>query len=358
MNNQTGSGTGNRSTRKRTRLVRSYPTHALEDTLCIAEAIQEFSSGLPYERESLARRIGTTPSSSSFTMRLNSSSRYGLTEGGYNDDTIKLLPLGEAIVAPKSSDERAASLLDAAVAPEVFGRFYRLLNGRRLPENEYAENLLRRDLGLQRELTGECLEIIISNGLFVGIINAQDEHYEIELPSASEQSPERAIAVDTSTLVSQPDGNVDPGRSHTSESGRIFVGHCGHEDLANEVCQLLDQFGIASIAWDSSQHSDDWPVPKAMSEAMRSCNSAVIVLAQGDQQYSDSESQIQWALVQIGAASAFFGSRLILMRDSEVGFTFIAGDLPIVEFDKADPSRAGLDLLKELTGVGAIRITA
>ena len=71
--------------RKRTRKVRPYPAYTLEDTLAIATRIQEANAGLAFDRSLLAGALGTTPASSGYTMRLNASSKYGLTQGGYND---------------------------------------------------------------------------------------------------------------------------------------------------------------------------------------------------------------------------------------------------------------------------------
>ena len=90
-----------KSTRsRRTRLTRPYPTHTLEGALGVPEAIQNVNSGLPFDREHLAGALGTTPSSSAFTMRLNASANYGLTQGGYADKTISRTPLPAASLAP------------------------------------------------------------------------------------------------------------------------------------------------------------------------------------------------------------------------------------------------------------------
>ncbi|MCH8109798.1 MAG: hypothetical protein IIB15_06685, partial [Chloroflexi bacterium] len=59
--------------RKRTRMVRPYPTHTLEDALSVAVAVQDSNAGLPFDRVLLAGALGTTPACSGFTMKLNSS---------------------------------------------------------------------------------------------------------------------------------------------------------------------------------------------------------------------------------------------------------------------------------------------
>ena len=92
---------------KRTRIVRPYPVNTLQEALAVALAIKEANSGLPFARADLARAMGTTPGSSGFTTRLNSSSRYGLTNGAYNDEIVSLTHRGDGIVSPKDEEERA-----------------------------------------------------------------------------------------------------------------------------------------------------------------------------------------------------------------------------------------------------------
>ena len=89
-------------------MVRPYPVHTLEEASIIASAIQERNSGLPFDRVLLAKALGTTPTSSGFTMKLNSSAKYGLTRGGYNDDRIELTPRG-GFRGRAAGERRAAS---------------------------------------------------------------------------------------------------------------------------------------------------------------------------------------------------------------------------------------------------------
>ena len=156
--------------RPRTRKVRSYPVHPLKDALGVARGIQEANSGLPFDRIMLAGQLRTTPSSSGFVMRLKSSARYGLTLGGYNDVRISLTEAGRAAVAPKSEEERRQALVECALRPDVFRSFYEALDGKRLPEAAFARNILERDHNIDPELAQECLDIIVANGPYVGLL--------------------------------------------------------------------------------------------------------------------------------------------------------------------------------------------
>ena len=112
----------------RTRKVRPYPLHPIQDCLEIATAIFSNNSGLPIDRNILASQLNSTPSSSGFITKLNSSFKYGLTNGGYKDPEISLTSLGQAVVSPKSENEFRLSLIQAALKPDLFRRFYEILD--------------------------------------------------------------------------------------------------------------------------------------------------------------------------------------------------------------------------------------
>ena len=157
---------------RRTRRVRSHPPRTLEESLSIARAIQQDNSGIPFDRGLLAKAIGSTCESSSFIQKLNSSAAYGLTIGGYRDENISITPRGEACTTPRTEEELQTALLEAAIAPDVFRKFYKRLDGKEIPKNEYVQNLLQRELGVPSNLTSECFDIIKANGVFADVIQS------------------------------------------------------------------------------------------------------------------------------------------------------------------------------------------
>ena len=155
---------------RRTRLTRPYPVNTLEEVLPIAETIQSSSGGHPVPTELLAESLGTTLKSSAFVQRLGSSSKYGITIGSHTSEQISLTPLGESLTAPRDPEERSAALKTAAREPDIFRKFYDIHSGKPLPEIPYASNTLVREMGVNQELTEECLRIIRANGLLVDIV--------------------------------------------------------------------------------------------------------------------------------------------------------------------------------------------
>ena len=344
---------------KRTRMVRPYPINSVEDALAVAAAIQEANAGLPFDRVHLARALGTTPASSGFTMRLNSSAKYGLTKGGYNDDLISLTPRGEAIVAPKGSNELRAALIEAATEPGVFGQFYTILDEKRLPEDTYAQNMLYRELGVRRDLAAECLSIIKANGLYAGLLSQADGSLTVDLRRARELAGARDVSERSvgPVATADPTARLRP-RDDTTHSGRIFIGHTGDSRAVEFLRELLDEFGI-SYAIADGDAAGPQPVPTEVADAMRNCDAAVLVFPDDDKRDKRRGPEMwERMLYQLGAASVLFDNRVVVVVSTGLNARPDVADIPSIEFDHQNPDKTGLALLRELHRRGAIRIGA
>ena len=349
--------------KKRTRIARPYPTHTLEDTAVIASTIQEKNAGLAFDRVLLAKALGTTPASSGFTMRLNSAAKYGLTQGAYNDDRIAITPRGEAIVAPQRDGERRQALIEAATQPEVFRRFYQALNGRRVPDDAYAQNMLQREFGVHASLTDECLQIIKTNGLYVGIIDEVDGSLHVGLPEVA--VAEEQVGADappatpgTETPPTEP-AEARPAAQDIPLSGRgIFIGHAGNTDIANYVGTVLAPFGIpyrvVECDFDVSR-----PLAVEVAEEMRNSGAAILIFARpSDDEWAGrrEEKRAEKMLYQLGAASALFGEKVISLREDRPGQDPLAPDFHTLGFQQEGLAEVGLALLTELHRMGVIEV--
>jgi len=342
---------------KRRRIVKPYPAYTLEDALGVAQAIQNANAGLPFARALLAGALGTTPKSSAFTQRLNASAAYGLTQGGYNDADIFLTPLGEALAAV-SDDDRAQALVEAAMTPPIFGSFYDMLDGKRLPESAYAQNLLQRELGVLDSLSDECLDIIIQNGEYAGIISEQDGVSVVRLadrcpqpvavlPSTDAPREERSP---TTPVAESP---AAPDNTSGASKGRVFVGHIGESDAAQFVASMLEQFGIPV---SSPRFGDDaeLPMPPEVAGEMRSSHAAVLVFADhgGEQAIRDK------MLFMLGACCALYDDRVVIFHETDAAPLPNLNGLSRVSFRSERIAESGLGLLMELHKAGVVSISA
>ena len=343
--------------KKRTRLVRQYPIHPLEDATATAHAIQELNGGLPFDRVLLAKALGTTPASSGFTIRLNSSGKYGLTQGGYSDERIALTARGQAVAAPKQGGERQRALLEAALQPELFREFYRALDGKRMPEDEYARNLLQRDYGVQPGLSDECLNIIKRNGLFVGILGEVGGSLYVSM-SGVHASEDELDDVSGSGAAISPARAHDAGQDQKDHRGRILLGSADGDEVPAFIRQTLDSFGIeysAIVAGDG----DDHPLGQDATQAMRACVAAVLVLARPAAEAADGRFEgrrKERMIFLLGAASALYEDRVVLLRERDVERLPQESTFTTIQFRQEDLSGLALRLLQELYRMGVVRV--
>ena len=347
---------------KRRRIVKPYPAYTLEDALGVAQAIQNANAGLPFARALLAGALGTTPKSSAFTQRLNASAAYGLTQGGYNDADISLTRLGEVLAG--GDDRRRHALVEAAMTPPVFGGFYEMLDGKRLPESAYAQSLLQRELGVIDSLADECLSILIANGEYAGIISEQDGVSVVRLdgrrpqpatasppmePSRWDYSNERIAARRPAATENRaPDDTTDASK------GRVFVGHIGESNAAQFVASMLEQFGIPV---SSPRFGDDaeLPMPPEAACEMRASHAAVLVFADhagGEQAIRDK------MLFLLGACCALYDDRVVIFHEADAAPLPNLNGLSCVSFRSERIAESGLGLLMELHKAGVVSISA
>ena len=352
--------------RKRTRMVRQYPVHTLEEGLGVATAIQEINRGEPFDRLLLAGALGTTPASSSYTNRLNASLRYGLTEGGYASQKISLTELGRSITAPTGVPERREALVQAALKPELFHNFYRSLDGKRMPPDQYAKNTLQRDSDVHPDLTNECLTIIKQNGLFVGILGDIGGAQYVSLSGAHvpAEFPMPGVAAVEPLDAAGPPASADPvaasGSSATvaSRSAKFLIAHAGDPAVVETIRRTLDSFGIGYAAIksaDAVQHPPD----RETSEALKSCDAAVLILAIPEGMPGDSRIEAgnkESTIFMLGAV-ALYGDRVVLLREKGLERLPQEATLRTLQFRRENLDDLSLRLLQELHRMDVIKVS-
>ena len=350
--------------KKRTRMVRQYPVHPLEDALGVATAIQGVNRGEPFDRMLLAGALGTTPASSSFTTRLNASLKYGLTEGGYASKDISLTALGRSVTAPTGGPERHRALVQAALQPELFHSFYRSLDGKRMPPDQYARNTLQRDGGVHPDLTSECLGIIKRNGLFVGILGDVGGAQYVSLSGAHATSDQTMPGVADAPYDTRGTDTAGPGDpadrlSTLGSAAKLLIAHAGDPGVVEAIRRTFDSFGIGYAAVESAdavQHPPD----RETSDALRSCDAAVLVLAMPEGLPGDGRIEVrdkESTIFMLGAV-ALYGDRVVLLREKGLDRLPQEATLRTLQFRRDNLDELSLRLLQELHRMSVIKVSA
>ena len=299
---------------KRTRINRPYPTHTLQDVLPIAETIQEVNGGRPVRTGMLAQSLGTSTKSSMLIQKLNASAKYGLTSGTHSSEMIELTDLGEMVTAPGSPGERDEALRRAATYPDIFGGFYEIYSGKRMPSDSYATNTLNRDLRIRRELTDECLQILRRNGLFAGIITDVDGVLYVgdtpaETPEEAEESPE---------VSERPSDDLQDSEGRNSP-GVVIIGAVG-DTRAEQVRALLEDLSITVHPIDLDTSAAEL-VPLTGLDALDTAQGCVLVWPANDEQADGIEVDGQLASAKswacLGAVYHRLGARVVVVLNAE-----------------------------------------
>ena len=362
---------------KRTRLNRPYPTQSLQDALPISQTIQDANGGNPVETGLLAESIGTSVKSSLFVQKLKSSSMYGLTIGAHTDETIELTDLGERLTAPASPEERAESIRQAALAPDVFRKFYAAYGGKPMPGDVYAANTLTRQLGLDERLADECLGIVKRNGLFAGVIEERAGALTIAPIEriggrASEESApyESTPSMSAAAARARRESGGDGGDVHPQTL--LIAAEPG--DPAGEAALAVAR-GLGVAATSAALEPDGAALVSgelaAALESARGCvfvfpNAAALSNGEDAEAAVDSARRSARAWASLGAALGRLGSRTVVIRPgvesdangagASASFQDLAGG-SVAAVERSDGAALFAVLAPALIQAGIIRVS-
>lgn len=150
-------------------------------------------------RVTLFDHLGRSPESGPSRQAVTNSSRYGLTEGGYQAETLTLTDDGLKAVNPESSPREQArsqfQLAIAGVAP--FHALYERFGGSKLPAQQVMRDFLVSEHEMSEEDAKEAVELFILNAREIGLVRTLSgaerilklDHMLDELPASAGVKP-------------------------------------------------------------------------------------------------------------------------------------------------------------------------
>lgn len=157
--------------KKRGRTQRPFPACAFEEAVEFAKAILEFGGGQQVRRVSLFDHLGRSPESGHSRQLITNSGKYGLTEGSYAAEFLKLTSNGEkAVNDEKPAREQARARIALAIeGVDAFRALYERLIGNKLPARAALIDAIR-DVGIAEEMAEEAVDTFVVNLRFVGLL--------------------------------------------------------------------------------------------------------------------------------------------------------------------------------------------
>ena len=317
----------------------------------------------------LADALGLSPSSSNFRDLLSSSYKYGLTEGTEKAPEISLTPRGNDVTQSKDQTTRLKALRSAALAPDIFEKFFTTYADKKLPSPEMISKILISEYKVPKSLAEECAALIIKNGRFVDIIRdiSGSAHVLLDTEVAKKREAPEPDGQPISEEVNEPPLET-PGIEKVQikgDSGKnvlksIFVGHGKKKGPLTQLQKILTSFQIPHkvVAEEANLGR---PIPQKVKETMQECGSAILIFTCDEKFFDDLGKEI-WrpsenVVHELGAASYAYEDRIVIFKEKGLHFPTNFQSIGYIEFEEGSLESRTTELLKELIGFGLVKIT-
>lgn len=350
----------------KSRVKRPFPSFALQETLVVAQAIQDKNAGKPMKRLLLADAIGRKPMSTDFRDLLSSSYKYGLTEGTEKADYIALTPLGVEATRPKSAAQETQSKQKAVLNVELFNKIYTHFKDAKFPSGKFFENTLEQEFAVPRQYVSELMSQLSENGSFSGLIRTIsgsqmvmfDDLSPVSVVGNGETDHNNAsehVAVDIADDQSLPQEEAPV----SSAPKPIFIAHGKNKKPLDQLTKILDQFGIKYVVAVNEANSGR-PIPQKVKDLMGLCGSAIFIFSKDGEEINDAGETIPNLNVvfELGAASVSYGEKVIIFKEDGLKFTSDFDSLGHIRFESDKLEAQAMFLMKELISMGFLKLVA
>lgn len=160
----TGQNKGKRS-------IKNIPSMTFEDALVLANGIWTCASGQRVRKLTLFDHLQKSPDSGRSRALITASSKYGLTNGGYQAEYIELTSVGRTATDPdgNAKDAIIAKFQLAVQSNVYFNSLYEAFKNMKLPSNKVMEDTVI-EAGLDEDEAKRCVETFVVNAKYLGLV--------------------------------------------------------------------------------------------------------------------------------------------------------------------------------------------
>lgn len=156
---------------KRKRTQRPFPAAPFEEAIEFAKAVLTFGSGQPVRRLSLFDHLGKSPESGPSRQLVVNGNKYGLIEGGYQAEHLKLTEDGlRATDDDTPRRERTKAQIKLAIQDiPPFAKLFDRFSGNKLPARAALTDAVV-EFDVPKEMADEAIDTFIVNLRFLGLL--------------------------------------------------------------------------------------------------------------------------------------------------------------------------------------------
>ena len=319
---------------KQSRLLQTAcPSVTLAEALAVPQAIKDNFAGQATAALLVAEACGVTPASSNWRVLTGAAVAYGLTNGAYNSKEISITPLGERIVAPLIEGDSEIALREAALKPTILSEFYHQYDRNKLPKVEIAYNVLQKK-GVPAERLENAWNILRANAtrtnmlrviggneyIYLALEGRQVECTVDEVEVIEPKAADNLVVPDEvlEKMNITPPTAPTPQRAELKrEKPNIFISHGKNNTVIVGQLKELLTYGQMEPVVSIERETTAIPVPDKVFDDMRNCDAGIIhidleevPIGDGNQTYRHLNENV---LIEIGAAIALYGKRVILL---------------------------------------------
>lgn len=308
-------------------LQTNVPSCTVEDALVVPQAIWDNLAGKPCTPLQVCTALNLSPTSSKWRDLSGASIAYGFTSGGWNAKIITLEVLGKRAIAPTEEGDNLLAIKEAIQKPTILGRFFEYYSGKKFPKDTIGENMLI-DWGVPKERAASVLSLIKENGLFANLLSEiKGSLYitldDISAPSVSVEEKYDEGEQDQSLppkLIEKldivPALNATTTLPSNSSNNKVFISHGKNRQMVENLKELL-KFGSFDPVVSVERETTAISVPEKVFSDMRSCCAGIIHIEEEktllDANGTEHKVLNENVLIEIGAAIALYGNKIILL---------------------------------------------
>lgn len=351
-----------------------FPRVSLKQAIRIPKAIWDDNGGNPYPVLDLAPSIGRTARSSAMDNELAAAVRYGITDGGSRGSKkVALTDLGRNIVAPGVGIDVNSCLRQALLNPPLFKKFYEMFDGKPLPARNVLKNTLMNPMNgfsFTAEIADSFLDVVFQNIEDYGLSRDQKgtKYLRLDRLAGDTPTPTQVSATEEDTTAEEAPASLQltvndratPAAPQVQAKRQIFVAHGKHRKPLEQLEKILKEYDLPYVVAVNEPHKGR-PIGAKVAELMRQCSSGIFICT-ADEEVTDAQGGKAWrpsdnVVYELGAASVLFGDKIVIFREEGVSFGSDFSALGHITFEKDRLEAKGLDLLKELKGLGFLKFT-
>lgn len=316
--------------RRKMLMQSDVPAYSAVEARAVAEALRDQYGKQPATPLQVAVAMDITPGSSTLKMITGAAVAYGFTDAAAQAEQIGLTELGRRAVAPLDEGDDVVALREAILKPRVTREFLEKYDGSRVPNRPIAMNVLE-SMGVPADKTERALDMILANARtaeFIEVVKGAEyvslqkapSRRPPQLEDPAEEGPDDladVVNIDRSGGTdSHNDGTPPPVDPPTVRNKKVFISHGRNKEIVGQLKEILT-FGKFEPVVSVENESLAKPIPDKVLDDMRACGAGIVHVGV-EETLLDSDGQQRKiinsnVLIEIGAALALYGRRLVLL---------------------------------------------